>query len=124
MSLNGLFLSFSALCDLKNTFFEKNSKIIFFEKKIFPNFSNSCSLNIFEPNIWRRLGLSRLVKIMNVSHMWFRHLRFSLVLKARASQAERRGLELREGLDKFSTSANLDRNNMPPFHTIKGSVPL
>ena len=55
MSLNGLFLSFSALCDLKNTFFRKKIKI-FFEKKNFPNFSNSCSLNIFEPKIWRRLG--------------------------------------------------------------------
>ena len=56
ISLNGLFLSFSALCDLKNTFFEKNFKNNFFEKKFFPNFSNSCSLNIFEPKIWRRLG--------------------------------------------------------------------
>ena len=40
MSLNGLFLSFSALCDfLKNTFFEKKrfSKI-FFEKKFFQMF--------------------------------------------------------------------------------------
>ena len=56
MSLNGLFLSFSALCDLKNTFFRKKNRKFFFEKKIFPNFSNSCSLNIFEPKIWRRLG--------------------------------------------------------------------
>ena len=56
MSLNGLFLSFSALCDLKNTFFfEKKSKF-FLKKNFFPNFSNSCSLNIFEPKIWRRLG--------------------------------------------------------------------
>ena len=56
MSLNGLFLSFSALCDLKNTFFRKKSKIFFWKKFFFPNFSNSCSLNIFEPKIWRRLG--------------------------------------------------------------------
>ena len=56
MSLNGLFLSFSALCDLKNTFFRKKIKINFFLKKNFSNFSNSCSLNIFEPKIWRRLG--------------------------------------------------------------------
>ena len=44
-----LFLSFSALCDfLKKNFFEK--KIFkFFFKIIFPNVSNSCSLNIFEP---------------------------------------------------------------------------
>ena len=57
MSLNGLFLSFSALCDLKNTFFRKKKiKIFFLKKKFFPNFSNSCSLNIFEPKIWRRLG--------------------------------------------------------------------
>ena len=55
MSLNGLFLSFSALCDLKNTFFKKNFKNNFLEN-FFPNFSNSCSLNIFEPKIWRRLG--------------------------------------------------------------------
>ena len=55
MSLNGLFLSFSALCDLKNTFFRKKNQF-FFEKFFFPNFSNSCSLNIFEPKIWRRLG--------------------------------------------------------------------
>ena len=26
------------------------------KKIFFPNFSNSCSLNIFEPKIWRRLG--------------------------------------------------------------------
>ena len=57
MSLNGLFLSFSALCDLKNTFFsKKKSKKFFLKKNFFPNFSNSCSLNIFEPKIWRRLG--------------------------------------------------------------------
>ena len=57
MSLNGLFLSFSAFCDLKNTFFsKKNFKNNFFEKFFFPNFYNSCSLNIFEPKIWRRLG--------------------------------------------------------------------
>ena len=35
-------------------------KILFskkkFENNFFPNFSNSCSLNIFEPKIWRRLG--------------------------------------------------------------------
>ena len=56
MSLNGLFLSFSALCDLKNTFFRKKIKNFFLKKIFFPNFSNSCSLNIFEPKIWRRLG--------------------------------------------------------------------
>ena len=56
MSLNGLFLSFSALCDLKNTFFRKKIKNFFWKKFFFPNFSNSCSLNIFEPKIWRRLG--------------------------------------------------------------------
>ena len=57
MSLNGLFLSFSAFCDLKITFFsKKNFKNNFFEKFFFPNFYNSCSLNIFEPKIWRRLG--------------------------------------------------------------------
>ena len=57
MSLNGLFLSFSALCDLKNTFFEKKIQKKFFLKNFFsPNFYNSCSLNIFEPKIWRRLG--------------------------------------------------------------------
>ena len=50
MSLNGLFLSFSALCDLKNIFRKK------FKKIFFPNFYNSGSLNIFEPKIWRRLG--------------------------------------------------------------------
>ena len=55
MSLNGLFLSFSGLCDLKIIFSKKNSKINFLQKKNFPNFSNSCSLNIFEPKIWRRL---------------------------------------------------------------------
>ena len=49
-------MSFSALCDLKNTFFRKKIKILFLKKKFFPNFSNSCSLNIFEPKIWRRLG--------------------------------------------------------------------
>ena len=57
MSLNGLFLSFSALCDfLKNTFFRKKNFKFFLKKIIFPNVSNSCSLNIFEPKIWRRLG--------------------------------------------------------------------
>ena len=35
MSLNGLFLSFSALCDLKNTFFKKKFKNNFFWKKNF-----------------------------------------------------------------------------------------
>ena len=57
MSLNGLFLSFSALCDfLKKYFFSKKKFQIFLKKIIFPNVSNSCSLNIFEPKIWRRLG--------------------------------------------------------------------
>ena len=56
MSLNGLFLSFSAFCDLKNTFFRKKISKIIFLKFFFPNFYNSCSLNIFEPKIWRRLG--------------------------------------------------------------------
>ena len=57
MSLNGLFLSFSAFCDLKILFFsKKNFKNNFFEKFFFPNFYNTCSLNIFEPKIWRRLG--------------------------------------------------------------------
>ena len=49
MSLNDLFLGFSALCD----FF---TKYFFGKKYFFPNISNSCSLNIFEPKIWRRLG--------------------------------------------------------------------
>ena len=31
--------------------------------------------------------------------MWLHHLRLSLVLEARASQADRRGLELRESRD-------------------------
>ena len=35
MSLNGLFLSFSALCDLKNTFFSKKNQNFFFEKNFF-----------------------------------------------------------------------------------------
>ena len=38
MSLNGLFLSFSALCDLKNTFFRKKNQNFFFEKKFFSKF--------------------------------------------------------------------------------------
>ena len=50
MSLNDLFLGFSALCD----FFYQ---ILFWKKNnFFPDISNSCSLNIFEPKIWRRLG--------------------------------------------------------------------
>ena len=40
----------------KYFFFEKKSKFFFEKKFFFPNFSNSCSLNIFEPKIWRRLG--------------------------------------------------------------------
>ena len=44
-----LFLSFSALCDfLKKNFSKKKFSKIFL-KIIFPNVSNSCSLNIFEP---------------------------------------------------------------------------
>ena len=39
----------------KYFFFEKKS-IFFWKNFFFPNFSNSCSLNIFEPKIWRRLG--------------------------------------------------------------------
>ena len=50
MSLNGLFLSFSALCDILKKYFFSEKKFQFFLKKIiFPNVSNSCSLNIFEP---------------------------------------------------------------------------
>ena len=47
---------FFGILRLKKYFFEKNFKNNFFEKFFFPNFYNSCSLNIFEPKIWRRLG--------------------------------------------------------------------
>ena len=51
------FWVFVALCDFlkKILFSKKNSQIIFSKKKNSKNF-NSCSLNIFEPKIWRRLG--------------------------------------------------------------------
>ena len=96
MSLNGLFLSFSALCDLKNTFFEKKIKIFFLKKNFFPNFSNSCSLNIFEPKIWRRLGtfpsclfyrkflslpaciVLGTCKLINQTNLWFHYVRNTL----------------------------------------------
>ena len=61
MSLNDLFLGFSAFCDfLPNTFFGKKNNF-------FPNISNSCSLNIFEPKIWRRLGTFPSCSIKNTS---------------------------------------------------------
>ena len=49
------FWVFRHCATLKILFFEKKSNF-FLKKKFFPNFSNSCSLNIFEPKIWRRLG--------------------------------------------------------------------
>ena len=79
MSLNGLFLSFSALCDLKNTFFRKKFKNNFFEKKNFPNFSNSCSLNIFEPKIWRRLGTFPSCFLFQLTiSLWMVHFSYNL----------------------------------------------
>ena len=51
-----LWIFFGILRLKKYFFFEKNFKNNFFEKFFFPNFYNSCSLNIFEPKIWRRLG--------------------------------------------------------------------
>ena len=52
------FFEFFGILRLKKYFFfeKKNSKIIFLKNFFFPNFYNSCSLNIFEPKIWRRLG--------------------------------------------------------------------
>ena len=51
------FFEFFGILRLKKYFFsKKNFKNNFFEKFFFPNFYNSCSLNIFEPKIWRRLG--------------------------------------------------------------------
>ena len=46
---------FFGIVRLEKYFFEKKFKKNFFEK-FFPKISNSCSLNIFEPKIWRRLG--------------------------------------------------------------------
>ena len=40
----------------KKYFFSKKKSNFFLKKFFFPNFSNSCSLNIVEPKIWRRLG--------------------------------------------------------------------
>ena len=50
------FNEFFGIVRPKKYFFSKKIKIFFWKKFFFPNFSNSCSLNIFEPKIWRRLG--------------------------------------------------------------------
>ena len=51
------FNEFFGIVRPKKYFFSKKNQNFFLKKKIFfPNFSNSCSLNIFEPKIWRRLG--------------------------------------------------------------------
>ena len=50
------FKEFFGIVRPKNTFFSKKNQNFFLKKNFFPNFSNSCSLNIFEPKIWRRLG--------------------------------------------------------------------
>ena len=63
MSLNGLFLSFSALCDFlkKYFFFEKKFKNFFWKKINFPNVSNSCSSNILSLRYGADLRRYRLV---------------------------------------------------------------
>ena len=62
MSLNGLFLSFSALCDLKNTFFrKKNFKNNFFEKFFFQIFPIVVPWIFLSLRYGADLGRSRLV---------------------------------------------------------------
>ena len=61
MSLNGLFLSFSALCDLKNTFRKKSSKIIFFENFFFQIFPIVVPWIFLSLRYGADLGRSRLV---------------------------------------------------------------
>ena len=50
------FNEFFGIVRPKKSFFSKKKSKFFWKKNFFPNFSNSCSLNIFEPKIWRRLG--------------------------------------------------------------------
>ena len=61
MSLNGLFLSFSALCDLKNTFFRKKSKIFFWKKFFFQIFPIVVPWIFLSLRYGADLGRSRLV---------------------------------------------------------------
>ena len=62
MSLNGLFLSFSALCDLKNTFFsKKNQKIFFWKKNFFQIFPIVVPWIFLSLRYGADLGRSRLV---------------------------------------------------------------
>ena len=61
MSLNGLFLSFSALCDLKNTFFRKKSKIFFWKNFFFQIFPIVVPWIFLSLRYGADLGRSRLV---------------------------------------------------------------
>ena len=61
MSLNGLFLSFSALCDLKNTFFQKKIKIFFWKKIFFQIFPIVVPWIFLSLRYGADLGRSRLV---------------------------------------------------------------
>ena len=61
MSLNGLFLSFSVLCDLKNTFFRKKIKIFFWKKKFFQIFPIVVPWIFLSLRYGADLGRSRLV---------------------------------------------------------------
>ena len=61
MSLNGLFLSFSALCDLKNTFFRKKIKNFFLKNFFFQIFPIVVAWIFLSLRYGADLGRSRLV---------------------------------------------------------------
>ena len=70
------FFEFFGILRLKKYFFsKKNFKNNFFEKFFFPNFYNSCSLNIFEPKIWRRLGTFSSCLILRIDAGVLNHLK-------------------------------------------------
>ena len=78
MSLNGLFLSFSAFCDLKNTFFskKKNSKIIFLKNFFFQIFTIVVPWIFLSLRYGADLGRSRLVFFFS----WQSHSEWSTFL--------------------------------------------
>ena len=76
MSLNGLFLSFSALCDLKNTFFSKKNQNFFFEKNFFfQNFPIVVPWIFLSLRYGADLGRSRLVAHCKVFGTYLLHLK-------------------------------------------------
>ena len=89
MSLNGLFLSFSALCDLKNTFFRKK-QIFFLKKKFFQIFPIVVPWIFLSLRYGADLGRSRLVFqfVPIISFPWSSIKRF---MTSRFIQVERFG---------------------------------